>query len=85
MRLAAGLLLAALVAAPAAAADDELTLWHVYSGAEREALELAVERYNARHPERPIVPSASSSSQSTTALSTIRNCFSPQSISARTP
>ncbi len=52
-----------------AAAGDALTLWHVYSGAEREALDAAVERYNARHPERPIVASALAFSGYTSKLS----------------
>jgi len=46
----------AFLATPAAA--EELVLWHAYTGAEREALEQAVERYNTRNPGAPIVPTA---------------------------
>lgn len=32
-----------------------MVLWHAYSGTERTALEAAVARYNARHPEAPLM------------------------------
>jgi len=37
-----------------ASADDELVLWHNYSGAEQVGLQEVVRQYNERHPDLPI-------------------------------
>ena len=56
-RTAAGLLLMALLlpGAPARAVE-ELVLWHVYHGREKEGIESAIKAFNEDHPELRILP-----------------------------
>ena len=46
----------ALLANCTAHHDEELTIWHAYSGAEREVLERSAARWTAAHPELPLHP-----------------------------
>ena len=56
MKLAAvALAAAAVLGACHARSDHEVVLWHSYTGAERAALEATAARWNAAHPDIPLV------------------------------
>ncbi len=52
----ASLTLGVLVALAGTARAEDVTLWHAYRGAERDALSVVVDRWNASHPDTQIRP-----------------------------
>ena len=57
LRTVAGILVAlAVLPGARARAADELVLWHVYHGKEREGIEAAIKAFNEDHPEVRILP-----------------------------
>ena len=56
MKRCAALAAIALLASCTAHHDEKLTIWHAYSGAEREVLERSAARWTAAHPELPLHP-----------------------------
>ena len=58
LRIFGLLLAAALLSLPSLARAAEVTLWHKFRGAERQALEKIIEDWNQAHGDTPVVPMA---------------------------